>query len=110
MKKMLKFDDKNFEIEVLQSRIPVLVDFWAPWCGPCQAAGPVIESLEEENRVAGRIKFGKLNIDENPKIAEKYGIMSIPTVIVFKDRKEVKRQVGFEGKEKYAKLVEDSLK
>jgi len=83
--------------------LPVLVDFWAPWCGPCQTAGPVIEELAKEYE--GKIKVGKLNVDENPKISEKYGILSIPTVIIFKNGEEVKRQVGFVGKEGYINLI-----
>ena len=83
--------------------MPVLVDFWAPWCGPCQTAGPVIEELAKEYE--GKIKVGKLNVDENPKISEKYGILSIPTVIIFKNGEEVKRQVGFVGKEGYINLI-----
>jgi len=83
--------------------LPVLVDFWAPWCGPCQTAGPVIEELAKEYE--GKIKVGKINIDENQKISEKYGILSIPTVIIFKNGEEVKRQVGFVGKEGYINLI-----
>ena len=83
--------------------MPVLVDFWAPWCGPCQTAGPVIEELAKEHE--GKIKVGKLNVDENPQIGQKYGILSIPTVIIFKNGEEVKRQVGFVGKEGYINLI-----
>lgn len=101
---MVELTDKNFEKEVLQAGMPVFVDFWAPWCGPCQMAKPVIEELAKEYQ--GKIKIGKLNVDENPKIAQKYGIMSIPTVVIFKERKEVKRQIGFPGKGKYKELIE----
>ena len=103
--KMIIVEDQNFEKEVLKSDLPVLVDFWASWCGPCLMVGPVIEELAEEYE--GKIKFGKLNVDENPKTAEKYGILSIPTVIIFKEGKEVKRQVGFPGEEEYRKLLEE---
>jgi len=103
--KMLILTDKNFKEEVLQGRIPVLVDFWAPWCGPCWLAEPVIEELAQEYE--GKIKIGKLNVDENPQTAQKYGVMSIPTVIVFKKGKEAKKQIGFSGKEGYKKLVEE---
>jgi len=102
---MLILTDKNFQEEVLQSSLPVLVDFWAPWCGPCQLAGPVIEALAQE--YAGKLKVGKLNVDENPQTAQRYGVMSIPTVIVFKEGKETKKQIGFSGKEGYKKLVEE---
>ncbi|PJC27935.1 thioredoxin [Candidatus Shapirobacteria bacterium CG_4_9_14_0_2_um_filter_39_11] len=100
---MVILTDENFKKEVLEANLPVLVDFWAPWCGPCQTAGPVIEELAKEYE--GKIKVGKLNVDENPKISEKYGILSIPTVIIFKNGEEVKRQVGFVGKEGYINLI-----
>lgn len=104
---MITLTDSNFDDEVLKLKLPILVDFWASWCGPCLMAGPVIEELAKEYK--GKIKVGKLNVDENPKIAEKYGILSIPTVIIFKEGKEIKRQVGFVGKEGYKKLIEEIL-
>lgn len=104
---MLILTDQSFEKEVLKSDLPVLVDFWASWCGPCLMAGPIIEELAKEYE--GKIKVGKLNVDENPKIAEKYGILSIPTVIIFKEGKEIKRQVGFPGKQGYRKFLEEIL-
>jgi len=100
---MLVLTDKNFGDEVLNSKIPVLVDFWAPWCGPCQMVEPMIEELAKEFN--GKVKVGKLNVDENPQIAVKYSVMSIPTVIFFKGGKEVARQVGLESKETYLKLI-----
>jgi thioredoxin 1 len=100
---IVELTDQNFETEVLQSRIPVLVDFWAPWCGPCQMVGPVIEELATEYQ--DKIKVGKLNVDENPQTAVKYGVMGIPTVILFKEGKEVARKIGLEGKEGYVKLI-----
>ena len=100
---IVELTDNNFETEVLQSRIPVLVDFWAPWCGPCQMVGPVIEELATEYQ--DKIKVGKLNVDENPQTAVKYGVMGIPTVILFKEGKEVARKIGLEGKEEYVKLI-----
>lgn len=104
---MKEFTDQNFEGEVLKAELPVLVDFWAPWCGPCQLAGPVIEELAKEYE--GKIEMGKLNVDENPKTAQKYGIMGIPTVLIFKSGQEIKKQVGFPGKEGYKKLIEESI-
>ena len=104
---MIDLNDQNFDQEVLEANLPVLVDFWAPWCSPCLIAGPVIEELVKEYE--GKIKVGKLNVDENPRISKEYGIMSIPTVIIFDGGKEVKRQIGFPGKEEYKKMIEETL-
>ncbi len=105
---MEELNDGNFEEEVLRADLPVLVDFWAPWCGPCKTAGPIINELSEEYK--GKIKVGKMNVDENPQTPQKYMVMSIPTMILFKSGEEVKRQVGFPGKEGYIKLLEEVLK
>lgn len=83
----------NFKQEVLEASLPVLVDFWAPLCGPCQTVAPLIEKIVVENRE--RLKVVKVNTDENPELPAKYNIMSIPTLILFKDGKEVNRVVGF---------------
>jgi len=91
------FTDQNFESEVLKSDKPTLVDFWAPWCGPCQMMGPIIEELAKE--MGDKVKIGKLNVDENPKIAQKFSVMSIPTIIIFKDGKTAKQLVGVQSKE-----------
>lgn len=80
-----------------------LVDFWAVWCGPCQMAAPVIESLAEE--FSGKLTVGKINVDEEPEVAGRFGVMSIPTVILFKDGQEIGRQVGFAGKPGYMQLL-----
>lgn len=104
---VLKFTDKNFEGEVVKAKTPVLVYFWAPWCGPCQMAGPVVEELADEYE--GKVKAGKLNVDENPKMALKYGVMSIPTVIVFVGGKEMKKQIGFPGREAYKEMIEEVI-
>lgn len=101
---LIELTDQNFEKEVLQADLPVLVDFWAPWCSPCLIASPVIEELVKEHQ--GKIKAGKVNVDNNPQIAQKYGIMSIPTVMIFKEGREIRRQIGFLGKEKYKELIE----
>ncbi len=84
---IINMNDDFFEERVSKPGLPVLVDFWAPWCGPCQIVGPIIEELAKENE--GKIKVGKINVDESPQIAAKFGIMSIPTVILFKEGKEV---------------------
>ena len=87
-----KFDGNNFEAEVLKSDIPVFVDFYADWCGPCKMMSPVIDKMAEE--YAGRIKVGKVNVDENSDLAVKYGIMSIPNMVFFKNGEVVDRVVG----------------
>lgn len=87
---------QNFEAEVLQSEKPVLLDFWAPWCGPCRMVGPVVEELSEE---CTDIIFAKLNVDDETEVAEQYNIMSIPTLILFKNGEVVKRLRGARGKE-----------
>jgi thioredoxin 1 len=97
------FSDQNFEAEVIKSDKPVMVDFWATWCGPCQMAGPVVDSLADDYK--GKIKIGKLDVDANSGVAGKYGVMSIPTVIMFKDGKEVARKVGFAGRPMYENLL-----
>lgn len=105
---MLRITDKDFKTEVSQSAIPVLVDFFAEWCGPCKMATPVLEKLAEEYQ--GKLKIAKLDVDQNPQAVQKYGVMSVPTVIVFKGGKEVKRGIGFPGEEGYKKLIEEVLK
>jgi len=102
----LQFTDQNFETEVLKSEKPVLVDFWAAWCGPCQMMGPIIEELAEE--MGDKYKVGKLNVDENRETAAKYGIMSIPTLIIFKEGKAVKQLVGVQAKETLKEELEKS--
>ena len=92
----LVLNDKNFEQEVLKSDKPVLVDFWAPWCGPCQVMGPVIDELAEEAK--NKFKVYKVDVDESPALAEKYSVMSIPAVKIFKDGKIVKELTGMQSK------------
>lgn len=92
MSHVITGSDANFEVEVLQSEIPVLVDFWAEWCGPCRMIGPFIEQIAEES--AGKVKVVKCNVDECPQIAQKYQITSIPTLILFKDGAPNKTQTG----------------
>jgi thioredoxin 1 len=91
------FTDANFEQEVLKSDKPVLVDFWAPWCGPCQMMGPIIEELAKE--MEGKVKIGKMNVDENPATAEKFGIMSIPSIKIYKEGRVIKEFTGVQSKE-----------
>ena len=93
----------NFETEVIGSEIPVLVDFWAPWCGPCKMLGPVISQIAEENE--GKVKVGKVNVDEEDELAERFGVQSIPTIILFKNGEEAARQVGFAPKAKLVQML-----
>ena len=97
-----KFSSENFEKEVLKSEKPVLVDFYADWCGPCKMMSPIIEELAAE--LDGKAKVGKINVDENPDIAVEYNVMSIPTLIIFKNGKEEKRLVGLRDKEELLNL------
>ena len=104
---VLQLTDKDFEEKVIKSQVPVMVDFYADWCGPCKLAAPVIEELSEEYK--DKLVFGKMNVDENKVVTGKYGIMSIPTMIVFKGGQEVERVSGFGGKEGVVKLIEKVL-
>ena len=99
----LTLTDDNFDAEVLQSDIPVMVDFWAEWCAPCRMLGPTIEEVAKE--FDGRVKVGKLNTDHNRAVAAKFGIMSIPTVIFFKDGKIAKQTVGVQPKSSYVNIL-----
>ena len=98
MAELLHITDDNFEKEVLESNEPVLIDFWAVWCGPCRMIAPIVEEMAVE--YAGKAKIGKLDVDSNPMVASKYGIRSIPTVLIFKDGKIVEQIVGAVPKQK----------
>lgn len=101
--KVKHITDSTFEQEVLKSADPVLVDFWAPWCGPCLMMAPVIDELAET--YDGKVAFVKVNVDDNPKTASAYGIMAIPTIILFKDGKPLDKMVGVVAKAKLVELI-----
>ena len=102
MAKPVPVEDTNFQKEVLESSDPVIVDFWAEWCGPCKMITPVLEDIAKEH--SGRLQIAKLNVDDNPNVARRYDVMSIPTLLVFADGEVKKRLVGAKGK---AQLLEE---
>ena len=99
----LKITANNFEKEALQSPLPVLLDFWAPWCGPCRMLAPELKALADE--YAGRVVVGKVNVDEEPELAAAFRVASIPTVVVIRDGKVVRTSVGYQPKEALAALL-----
>lgn len=103
----IELGDDNFSAEVLESTTPVLVDFWAPWCGPCRQIAPLIDQLAEE--YSGKIKVGKVNIDDNMQVANMYGVQSIPTLMIFKGGEVVERFVGPQPRARLAQVL-DGLK
>ncbi len=104
---MLEVNDQNFETEILKSEIPALIDFWAPWCGPCKMIAPVVEELAKQYE--GKVKFAKLNVDEAPETATRYGVRGIPTLIVFKGGQDADRIVGAAPKARLEQLVNKHL-
>ncbi|OOR99591.1 thioredoxin [Haemophilus paracuniculus] len=103
----IQVTDATFEQEVLNADVPVLLDFWAPWCGPCRMIAPILDELADE--FAGRAKVVKVNVDDNPETATKFGIRSIPTLLVFKNGEVVATQVGGVPKSQLASLIEQAL-
>ena len=101
------FTDQNFEEEVLKSETPVLVDFWAPWCAPCRIVSPIVEELATE--YGSKLKVGKLNVDENPQTSGTYGIMSIPSLMIFKNGKPAKTMIGAQSKDNFKKGIDEAL-
>lgn len=102
-----EFTDQNFEEEVIKSDKPVLVDFWAAWCAPCRIVSPLIDELAKEYE--GKVKVGKLNVDENPANTAKFGVMSIPTILIFKNGQVVKTLVGVQNRESYKREINEVL-
>ena len=107
MSKPVEIEEKTFDEKVLQAELPVLVDFWAPWCGPCRMVSPVVEELSED--YDGQVSFFKVNVDEAPKVASRYGIMSIPTLMLFKKGEPVDTIIGFRPKEELKKSLDMAL-
>lgn len=103
----VNFTDQDFKTDVLESKMPVIVDFWAPWCGPCRIVSPVIDELAKEYE--GKVKVGKMNVDENSQTAGQYGVMSIPSIVFFKNGQPVKTMVGAQGKDNYKQEIEQVL-
>ncbi len=101
---VLEVTDEDFEAEVLKSDLPVVVDMWAPWCGPCLMVGPIIEQLGREN--TGKIKVCKLNVDVSPQVAARFGITAIPTVLLLKDGQEAGRLIGVQPRARYQEAID----
>ncbi len=106
-KNIMEVSDSNFEQEVLQSDLPVLVDFWAPWCGPCRAIAPLVDELSGD--YAGKLKVAKCNVDENPKTPSRYGIRAIPTLIIFKDGNMSEQITGAVAKSQISAAIDKAV-
>ena len=104
---VVEFTDGNFDSEALKADTPVLVDFWAPWCGPCRMVGPIIEELA--GNYAGKVKVGKLNTDNNPMVASRYGIRSIPTILLLKNGEVVGNLLGAVPKQEFQKMIDQHV-
>ena len=104
---ILNVDDKNFKEKVLEADKPVLCDFWAEWCGPCKQISPILSELAEDYKE--KILIAKVNIDENPEVPSNYGVMSIPTLILFKDGKSVSSQIGVAEKSSLTQWIDDNI-
>ncbi|MFQ6002889.1 MAG: thioredoxin [Candidatus Zixiibacteriota bacterium] len=108
MSSPVELNDGNFESQVLKSDLPVLIDFWAPWCGPCRMVGPIVEEIAKDYE--GKLKVGKLNVDESSQTASKYGIMSIPSLLFFKGGKVIDQIVGAVPKKQFIEKIDKIIK
>ena len=104
---VLTFTDSNFKSDVVESSQPVLVDFWAAWCGPCRMIAPVVDEIATD--YAGKVKVGKVNVDENRQVAMDFGVMSIPTLLVFKNGQPAERIVGYQNKQQLTAVLDKHL-
>ncbi|MBQ3587940.1 MAG: thioredoxin [Oscillospiraceae bacterium] len=100
----IEITKENFEEVVLKNQLPVLVDFWATWCGPCKMIGPIVEEIAEE--LEGKVAVGKINVDKQPELANRYGVMSIPTLLVFKNGDITNKKIGYMPKEKILEMLD----
>ena len=107
MADVVELSDSDFESQVLQAAEPVLVDFWAPWCGPCRMIAPLVKELASEN--SGSLKVAKVNIDNSPNVATQYGVTSIPTLIVFKNGEVVDRFIGIQPKQRLQEAIDEAV-
>ncbi len=103
-KNIMQLTDDSFDADVLKSQLPVLIDFWAPWCGPCRAIAPIVEEISET--YSGRAKFGKINVDEYQRVAANYNVSAIPTLLLFKDGQVVEQIIGAVPKNKLVTLLD----
>jgi thioredoxin 1 len=103
----VNFTDQNFQQEVLESQTPVLVDFWAEWCTPCRIVSPIVEEFATE--YGDKLKVGKLNVDENAQVSQKYGVMSIPSLLIFKNGQVVKTMIGAQSKDSFKREIDSVL-
>ena len=107
MSNVLEIDDNNFETEVLGADVPVVIDFWATWCGPCRKLSPIVDEISDE--YAGKVKFGKVNVEQSIEIAKKYSISGIPCLLIFKDGESVERMTGLMPKSSIISNIEKHI-